>query len=52
MFEVGNELGGTDGARAEEWTGVKKVVARMEAQQGAVKELGGAAKASVNGFGR
>jgi dynein intermediate chain len=53
VFEVGNELGGTEGARAEEWTGVKKVVARAEAQQGAAKELGGGSgKAVVNGFGR
>ena len=54
VFEVGNELGGTEGARAEEWTGVKKVVARAEAQLGAAKELGGAGSKAptVNGFGR
>jgi dynein intermediate chain len=54
VFEVGSELGGTETARAEEWTGVKKVVARAEAQLGAAKELsaaGGKALA-VNGFGR
>jgi len=41
VFEVGSELGGSEGSRAEEWTGVKKVVGRAEAQLGA--------KAVVNG---
>ncbi|KAF2088364.1 cytoplasmic dynein-like protein 1 intermediate chain 2 [Saccharata proteae CBS 121410] len=30
VFEVGNELGGLDGVRTEEWTGVKKFVGRMD----------------------
>jgi dynein intermediate chain len=34
VFEVGNELGGTEG-KADEWTQVKKVVTRAEAQVGA-----------------
>jgi dynein intermediate chain, cytosolic len=44
VFEVGGELGGGENARAEEWTGVKKVVTRAEAQV--------AARAAVNGSGR
>ncbi|KXJ91989.1 cytoplasmic dynein-like protein 1 intermediate chain 2 [Microdochium bolleyi] len=31
VFEVGPDLGGKEGARAEEWTNVKKFVARLEA---------------------
>ncbi|KAI1872641.1 hypothetical protein JX265_005521 [Neoarthrinium moseri] len=31
VFEVGPDLGGKDGVRAEEWTSVKKLVARLEA---------------------
>ena len=30
VFEVGVDLGGADSARAEEWTSVKKLVARLE----------------------
>lgn len=30
VFEVGPDLGGKDSARHEEWTGVKKLVARLE----------------------
>lgn len=30
LFEVGGELGGTEGVRQEEWMGVKKLVARLE----------------------
>jgi len=32
VFEVGSELGGSEGVRQDEWTGVKKVVGRAEAQ--------------------
>ncbi|KAF2674745.1 putative dynein intermediate chain [Microthyrium microscopicum] len=32
VFEVGSELGGTEGARSDEWQAVKKVVNRAEAQ--------------------
>ena len=35
VFEVGIELGGAEGGRADEWTQVKKVVTRAEAQLGA-----------------
>jgi dynein intermediate chain len=42
VFEVGSELGGTEG-KADEWTQVKKVVTRAEAQLGA--------RAVVNGRG-
>lgn len=35
VFEVGNELGGKDGVKAEEWTMVKKVIGRAEARAGA-----------------
>ncbi|KAH8675454.1 WD40-repeat-containing domain protein [Xylariales sp. PMI_506] len=31
LFEVGPDLGGKEGARPEEWTSVKKLVARLEA---------------------
>ncbi|KAI0136391.1 WD40-repeat-containing domain protein [Xylariales sp. AK1849] len=31
LFEVGPDLGGKEGIRAEEWTSVKKLVARLEA---------------------
>lgn len=41
VFEVGSELGGTEGAKSEEWTGMKKAVTRVEAQEGA--------RAAVNG---
>jgi dynein intermediate chain len=41
VFEVGSDLGGTEGVRSDEWTGVKKVIGRAEAQLGA--------KAVVNG---
>jgi dynein intermediate chain len=30
VFEVGVDLGGKEGVRSEEWTGVKKLVARVE----------------------
>jgi dynein intermediate chain len=30
VFEVGPDLGGKDSARNEEWTSVKKLVARLE----------------------
>jgi dynein intermediate chain len=43
VFEVGNELGGTEGSKTDEWTNVKKVVTKAEAQIGA--------KAAVNGRG-
>jgi dynein intermediate chain, cytosolic len=33
VFEVGTDLGGKEGVRAEEWTSVKKLVARLEAAQ-------------------
>lgn len=32
VFEVGPDLGGKDSARNEEWTSVKKLVARLESQ--------------------
>jgi len=32
VYEVGNELGGLEGAKAEEWSMMKKVVGRAEAQ--------------------
>ncbi|KAH6670490.1 WD40-repeat-containing domain protein [Halenospora varia] len=32
VFEVGPDLGGKDSARNEEWTNVKKLVARLESQ--------------------
>jgi dynein intermediate chain len=41
LFEVGSELGGTEGGRTDEWSHVKKVVTRAEATLGA--------KAVVNG---
>jgi dynein intermediate chain len=41
VFEVGSELGGLEGAKPDEWSGVKKVVTRAEAQEGA--------RATVNG---
>jgi len=31
VFEVGTNLGGKESARNEEWTNVKKLVARLEA---------------------
>ncbi|KAI9815399.1 MAG: hypothetical protein M1832_005469 [Thelocarpon impressellum] len=31
VFDVGSELGGVDSARADEWTSVKKLVARLDA---------------------
>ncbi|RYP25087.1 hypothetical protein DL767_008482 [Monosporascus sp. MG133] len=34
VFEVGPDLGGKEGARNEEWTAVKKLVARLEAAGG------------------
>ncbi|KAI1387000.1 WD40 repeat-like protein [Hypoxylon trugodes] len=36
VFEVGPDLGGRESARAEEWTSVKKLVARLEAVSGGV----------------
>ncbi|KAF2146578.1 uncharacterized protein K452DRAFT_323718 [Aplosporella prunicola CBS 121167] len=33
VFEVGSELGGLDGVRAEEWAGVKKWVQRLDLTQ-------------------
>jgi dynein intermediate chain len=41
VFEVGNDLGGTEGSKTDEWTNIKKVVTKAEAQIGA--------KATVNG---
>ncbi|KAF2400516.1 WD40 repeat-like protein [Trichodelitschia bisporula] len=41
VFEVGSELGGTETSKVEEWTQVKKVIGRAEAQIGA--------RAAVNG---
>jgi dynein intermediate chain len=41
VFEVGNELGGTENSKTDEWAQVKKVVTKAEAQLGA--------KAAVNG---
>jgi dynein intermediate chain len=35
VYEVGSELGGLEGAKAEEWSSMKKVVGRAEAQTGA-----------------
>jgi hypothetical protein len=32
VFEVGAALGGKDSARTEEWTAMKKLVARLEAK--------------------
>ncbi|KAF1813714.1 cytoplasmic dynein intermediate chain [Eremomyces bilateralis CBS 781.70] len=32
VFEVGNEFGGTEGQKSEEWAGVKKLVVRCEAE--------------------
>lgn len=40
VFEVGGELGGVEGARAEEWTSVKRTVARAEARGGVPIEKG------------
>ena len=34
VFEVGSELGGQDGVQQEEWTGVKKLMARLDAGAG------------------
>ena len=31
LFDVGPDLGGKEGARADEWASVKKLVARLEA---------------------
>lgn len=36
VFEVGPDLGGKEAARSEEWTNVKKLVARLEAVSGGV----------------
>ena len=33
VFDVGHRLGGVDSARAEEWSNVKKLVARLDGQQ-------------------
>ncbi|KAF4625864.1 hypothetical protein G7Y89_g12300 [Cudoniella acicularis] len=42
VFEVGPDLGGKDSARNEEWTSVKKLVARLESQlNGAVNGING-----------
>ena len=41
VFEVGSELGGKESARNEEWTAVKKLVARLES--------GGGVNGNVNG---
>ena len=38
LFEVGVDLGGKEGLRNEEWTAVKRLVGRLEAQAG---EVGG-----------
>lgn len=35
VFEVGSELGGAEGGRADEWNQIKRVVTRAEAQLGA-----------------
>jgi dynein intermediate chain len=40
IFEVGSELGGLEGARAEEWSAVKRLVGRLEANDGAVVDNG------------
>jgi len=42
VFEVGGELGGQEGARNEEWAGVKKLVGRLDVGAGVV----------INGSGR
>ncbi|KAL7628203.1 hypothetical protein AAE478_002401 [Parahypoxylon ruwenzoriense] len=36
VFEVGPDLGGKEAVRSEEWTNVKKLVARLEAASGGV----------------
>ncbi|KAI9798881.1 MAG: hypothetical protein M1833_004384 [Piccolia ochrophora] len=35
VFDVGNELGGADNARADEWASVKRLVARVDGGKGA-----------------
>lgn len=39
VYEVGSELGGLEGAKADEWNAMKKVVGRAEAQIGASKAV-------------
>ena len=41
VFEVGPDLGGKDSARNEEWTQVKKLVARLESTGSAVNGVNG-----------
>jgi len=41
VFEVGPELGGQEGLRSEEWTGVKKLVGRLDAGGGVVRNGSG-----------
>lgn len=41
VFEVGAELGGQEGVRDEEWTGVKKLVGRLDASVGGVRNGSG-----------
>ncbi|TVY78350.1 Cytoplasmic dynein 1 intermediate chain [Lachnellula suecica] len=41
VFEVGPDLGGKESARNEEWTSVKKLVARLESQVPAVNGVNG-----------
>ncbi|KAF2808548.1 WD40 repeat-like protein [Mytilinidion resinicola] len=52
VFEVGSELGGAEGVRQEEWSGVKKLVGRLEAGLGAGAGTGErGAGGMVNGNG-
>lgn len=39
VFEVGGQLGGQEGARNEEWAGVKKLVSRLDAGTGIVNNV-------------
>ena len=39
VFEVGPDLGGKESARNEEWTSVKKLVARLESVSTVVQPL-------------
>ncbi|KAI9831931.1 MAG: hypothetical protein M1819_004653 [Sarea resinae] len=47
VFEVGNELGGLEGVRGEEWAGVKKLVARLDG--GGASSSGGGMTNGVKG---
>jgi dynein intermediate chain, cytosolic len=40
VFEVGPDLGGKESARNEEWTNVKKLIARLESASAVVQPLG------------